>query len=108
MLPSLKIISQTLELSVNELCINELHHILAKVMLEERHALKFFLDLYNSGSSSGNMNIGVVKMIRSCSLDLVKKLTIELGNLISDVQAKVGVFSLLIIHEGLATKQYPF
>ncbi|ORX89906.1 hypothetical protein K493DRAFT_288711 [Basidiobolus meristosporus CBS 931.73] len=77
---TLEALAKILDRDVPVMCINEIHHILGFLFMQEEsdihEAIMFFLSI----ASSDFNNITMTSLLKSCSLLLVVKLAIELGD----------------------------
>jgi len=73
-------ISKIIGCTIPELCIGPIHHILAHILMQDEKCIEssstFLLKLISSGLN----NIAIGDMVRSCSLLLISKLALKLGN----------------------------
>jgi len=90
-------ISKIIGCPIPELCIGPIHHILANILMQDEKCIAssstFLLKLISSGLN----NIAIGDMVRSCSLLLISKLALELGNEAKKERVKILIlkFNLL-------------
>ncbi|KAJ3091648.1 serine/threonine-protein kinase M1 [Quaeritorhiza haematococci] len=73
-------LSRMLDRQVPVMCVHEVHHILAYLFMQDKKEIQSALVCFLKIASSNFNNITMASLLRSCSLMLVTKLAIEMGD----------------------------